>query len=453
MPLLSRVGSYTEASDTNNQAVTGIGFQPKVVIFLSNTIAASGAADGARMMIGAATSSTNRFVVYTLSGDAQTSSDVQRAMDNTKVNTFIDAALAVVDSSDFVSLDADGFTIDRVVNDSVGRVIDYFAIGGSTLTNVNIVQITSSTSLGSVGYTGAGFQPDAVILVSVGDTGTPPDTSTWAFMSIGIASSAADQAVSSWYARDGVTTMETEHSQATGSIYHLSFGGASVTAAALESFDADGFTLNWTDADDGLKQIWAICLKGGRYKVGEFLQRTTTGNSNITDVGFRPQALWLQSNADANNAIAAHAQMSLSVIDNSTTRKRALWLGDEDAVGDSDTKSYRETGQAIVIRSVADGTELGTADITGYRADGFRLNWSATDGTARRILYLAMGETSGTGQGGGGQGGGGGNGGGGGGGNGGGNPGGGGPPGGNGGGQNRFFNSTLRKRRKWFSGF
>src|SRR5437870_6193596 len=99
---------------TGNQAYTGIGFQGKLLIIESvnraDAAAHTGDAADACISLGAATSSTNRICMSGRSKDNLATSAVSNSRNDNLIIRLYDGA-ASLETADFVSFDADGFTI------------------------------------------------------------------------------------------------------------------------------------------------------------------------------------------------------------------------------------------------------------------------------------------------------------------------------------------------------
>lgn len=103
-----------------------------------------------------------------------------------------------------------------------------------------------STATGSVAYTGAGFKPTAIIIISGGNGATD-------YTSVGLADSSLSAGSTSHFGA-GV-------SYASSSIVTVGVSGTN-QQATVASFDSDGFTLSWTKngSPTGTVQFYAICL-------------------------------------------------------------------------------------------------------------------------------------------------------------------------------------------------
>jgi hypothetical protein len=395
MALSAKQGAFAMNTSTGNQSVTGVGFQPKVVLFFStgDTADATDTANGS-LYVGAAVSSSSRFANGNFgnktSGLTPPNARYKANFNDRCMCVFADV---VVDVIEFVSMDSDGFTVNITTSSATARVISYLAIGGADLTNVAIKQITAPASTGNQATTGVGFRPDAALFFSTtsdvvnsvegtGVTGLGSATfgaadgtnqNVNAFTSIGADSSRA-QAV------DKVVTSP------------IADGSGVYMRASLSSFDSDGFTLNWDTVLGDTRYVFVVCLKGGRYHAGAVDLATSTGNQAITGVGFTPVAL-LARHYNATSAsgriVAGIGECGFGGATGSSARGQA-W-----------TCSYASNTQrnyslASVLRQYTPGTPtaLVIADFVSFDSDGFTINQTTADGSAREILHFTMGSNA-----------------------------------------------------------
>jgi len=97
---------------TETQAITGLGFQPKIVLFWwgGSTATIDTVAGGTiNVGFGAAISSTSRFCVQNISIDAGASSDSQFSQNITEIMRAYTDVTTLDGILDFSSMDADGF--------------------------------------------------------------------------------------------------------------------------------------------------------------------------------------------------------------------------------------------------------------------------------------------------------------------------------------------------------
>ena len=167
------------------------------------------------------------------------------------LNNWEDDAYGFVDNNGIQATtpDAQGFTMDGKGTSAGDRTsVAHLCLQG---VRFRIRKFGTPTSAQSVGYTGYGFQPEALIGFSNDNIWGPRLERSPAAMGV---YAAVDGAVRSCWTEDanGVgTTSSSYRSDASNFIWLGTAGGASPTGteiATLTSLDSDGFTLNWTSA-------------------------------------------------------------------------------------------------------------------------------------------------------------------------------------------------------------
>ena len=112
MSLDAHVGQFGTGTGTSNIAITGVGFQPKVVLFWHADLTTVGSGAEGVQGFGAATSSTARFATAYMSRNALATARVNAYGHNAAVAVRFDPTAGELSGVlDFVSLDADGFTV------------------------------------------------------------------------------------------------------------------------------------------------------------------------------------------------------------------------------------------------------------------------------------------------------------------------------------------------------
>lgn len=123
-----KVGALTEKATDGGQAITGVGFVPKAVVFLSTGLTASsvpvdtGLVD---LMTGAATGPSERAV--TELGDSTTTGMAR--LSTTACISHLNNSATKVGTADFTSFDADGFTLNWQDTDGTARQTIFMALG------------------------------------------------------------------------------------------------------------------------------------------------------------------------------------------------------------------------------------------------------------------------------------------------------------------------------------
>jgi hypothetical protein len=390
---------------------TGLGFQPKaLIVFAASELHGSWELDynillGFSGGVGSdrSISTTSRDNVGTTVAK-RTSSETYIIRETNPSSPFSDYAQAKVNK-----FHGDGFELKwDLVPTGAGLSWDYIAIGGGDITNVKVDTITAAAATGSKVHNVVGFKADAIIflynrMISNSTTGN-------AGLGLGFAAvnplsnmTCNAQGALMGVSEDARDTSDTAVAQRTDKvIYQLDPSDTSAVdaEAEFEGFTHDGFVLNWTNLPaDSNDKFFYMAIKGGKFDVGKLDQQTSTPpvSQNIT-TGFTPKGLLLASfNNAAATGIQNHNRISFGATEG-TAYEVGIWTGDKDNEGTSATGTWTSgTGTSgKVIRLAVENifgnpTLKAEAELSGFDSDGFNLNWTTTDGTAREILYFAFG--------------------------------------------------------------
>lgn len=383
--LLAKAGSFTGTGSTGNQAVTGVGFQPKVVLFRYNMSAVDTSQADAIIGFGVGVSSSDRRVSGNYATD-NLSSSANAAWNQSSYCIYTPGGGS---RADLVSLDSDGFTINWVTSSQMA--VQYLALGGDAITHVKTGSAAAKTTTGNESYTGLGFQPTALIVWAGKFSTTPLDQSTNGSGLFGFATSSSERGFVAWRNQNGSNPQVAKHRQSTQRLLSTT---TNFTEADFVSFDSDGFTLNYTTAGGSADVFYYLALRGPQVKVSSFNQATSTGNQSITGAGFTPKAAIMASANDVsgnNDAAQAHARASFGWA-TGTSERASLWLGETDNV--SPTVAKRNLDRTKLIKMMTEGstpTVNAAADHVSFDSDGQTINWTTADGTARQIIVLWIG--------------------------------------------------------------
>ncbi|MFQ5779711.1 MAG: hypothetical protein ACE5HN_02850 [Nitrospiria bacterium] len=391
----TKYGSFTKATGAApvSQSITGVGFQPKGVIFFWTRQTAEGFASDLNAGVGFATGPANERAVSVtaLSGDNRNQTGRRRSESNMILLLSGGPFPTLIAQAELTSFDADGFTINWTTNDANAYLIHYIALGGD-ITNALAGTFTLTRTVGNQAVTGVGFQPDSIMTLW-GFT-EPVDTSVEdAAIGIGFARSATARGAMVYASPDNKDYFEKRWQQRTdAAILLLAPDDVPPTQDAivdLVSMDADGFTVNKSDDPKDPTPIFFLALKGGRHNVGAFNQPTVTGNQATTGVGFQPEQLILAGfNLAATQALSLGGAVSFGAAGSSTERG-GIWFQDSSDFDPIEANMYTATSDTLTL---ADGpsTVDARADFVQFDPDGFTLNWQTADATARQTLYWAV---------------------------------------------------------------
>ena len=396
MSLSASVGSFAVNTSTGNQAVTGVGFQPSMVLFFTPVAhTADGNAVHAFSAFGVGLSSTARRAIAHAQHDNQgTSVGGLSAATTRSVATIVGTGTETF-ALDFVSHDSDGFAVNVTTAPGSGRIVCFMAIGGTDLTNSAVRSITSPTATGNQAYTGVGFTPDCVVLFGVRTTAETIFTTSSIRYGIGWATSSTARGYSGSGDERSAGTSNTARKQRTDKCFALvnETGGVRIECD-LVSMDADGFTLNWSTVEASALYLYCLAIKGGQIKVGSFSMGTATGNEAVTGVGFQPVALmFLSADKVAGSVGAVDARQGIGFAVSSTSRAAAAY-GSTD--GQDFTIADTRLDRTRCLTLIQEGTPTVTDehDFVSMDSDGFTLNHLTASGTAKEVLYLALGGTA-----------------------------------------------------------
>lgn len=380
----SKVGTITSPVATGNQAISGLGFTPKVVILFGQQ-QSTGLASVHQFAVGVFDGTTQwSGSSYTLDGSNPWQTHPSDSLSHVYRQLQAPAA-AVHLAASFVSMDADGFTINWATVNAVQQRIMYLALAGSDL-QAKLGTFNVSTTVASQAITGVGFQPQCTLFFA----GTSNNSTTQQHVVLGAAMSSTNRwsnhfvnnSVTSAKQRQNTTLCAQRRGTADAVTYDIDF----------TSNNADGFTLDVEATGGGASiNVQYLCLRGVQLAIGAFNSVTGVASQGVTGVGFTPQALYLTGfGIAASTSQLANAKKSVGIAD-SGLLQRTFATRIEEGVAAAQTGHYRADDK---IWSTVDdsGAEALTSDaaLTSYDADGFTLNWTTNDGVAKQILYLAM---------------------------------------------------------------
>jgi hypothetical protein len=382
-------GSFVANTSTGNQAVSGVGFQPTAILFWGNKLTAAGYGTGSSLFMGAATSTTERWAIAVIGDDAAADSNTARR--NTAsacILSLISGAAAVDSQADLVSFDSDGFTINWSDAPASAWLIHFYALGGSDITDAKAGRITGDpVAAGDEAITDPGFQPDFVLLAT--DSGTNVDTSlVHLIFSLGMASGATARGAMAIHERDNVATSNSGSYQVSDKCQVIMPAADSIGRTSdLTSFDATGFTINRNNGD--AYSDFYLAIQGGQHKVGTETQKTSTGTKATTGVGFSPDGLFCFSTNLATSASINSTTAKVTIAAADGTNEGGSWNQHANGALTMDLDSRTYTDKAIGLSTQASTTDA-EADVSSFDSDGFTLDWTTADGTAREFIYWAV---------------------------------------------------------------
>src|SRR3989344_2728649 len=184
-------GTFYKKTSTGTQAVTGVGFTPKAIIFWATTQAVVGNANTNFTAYGFTAGSSSASV--SVWSDAAGTSNTGRKNSVTNAIQLQVAGGTNAGEATLSSFDADGFTLNWSPADGNGYIIHYYAIGGGG----NIAATTSKIFLDSTNaapsVSNLGFQPDMLFFLNMGWMTATSTATTTGKLGIGFGDTTATQ--------------------------------------------------------------------------------------------------------------------------------------------------------------------------------------------------------------------------------------------------------------------
>lgn len=394
MAVQTKVGSFSASTSTGNQSITGVGFQPKAIIFYGNSRANdTTVSPGLFSAIGVAVSSTQRWALNITGEDNLANSNTKRRSENDACYVLMDPVTgSVLREADFVSMDADGFTVNWVDTDATAHMINYFAIGGD-ITQAAAGKFQLNTATGNQSISGIGFQPDVVLLGSV--CGTTEGANDNALMSIGLCKSSGSQWVLAATSDDNSAAGRAWSSMRTDRCFTtIQIDGTLAEDAEFVSQDLDGFTINITDA--GLARwTYYLALKGGQHSVGSFISPSGNGGQTYSGIGHVPKGLMVASGIDTTTGIVNSIGQAIGFTSGVGAESEILTVD----VFDADPMNNFHELQRDQLIKWRDTTEtiIAEATLSGFASDQFSLSWTGVTVGSIRVLYWSLGDAPSTG--------------------------------------------------------
>jgi hypothetical protein len=387
------VGSFSANSGTGNQTVSGIvdaagnAFTPKAVMLITGYNTAAGFQDGWRFSFGL-TDGTTSAAISTY-GQDNTAGATVRTVVSTDFFRQSDTVPTILRQGAFVSFGSGEFTVNWTTA-SGNQTILFVAFGGADLD----AAVVSRRQDGVDTAVAPGFTPAAQIALGCASF-------LDLFLSVGFLGNedgSMGQGTSMPVWNSGSNPTQAARTQRTDRL----FAAPNTTGSAVQTLgglDAIGTFFEVLNVDSKVLQK-NLLLGGIAAKCGSLLQPAATGTQAVSGVGFEPKAVFfitIGNTALTGTTLANDAQLCLGVADR--TRQGYVVSGSTDNVATSVCVSKYDTSKVIAAftpnATAASTTTEAEASVQSIDADGFTLNWTTADATAREVVWLALGDASG----------------------------------------------------------
>lgn len=401
MALETKAGYMSLTSGSSGSvAVTGIGFQPKLVIFFPTRRTSLGAGSTANQSMGASTGSGNNFTAFCVRDeDGQSTSDSGRTWSNSHCILSYNQSSDTVDySATMTSLDSDGFTVNFDDAPGGNRICGYLCIGGSDVSAVEVgsYQLDSSKTAGQtqdITLSGA-FQPTGLILASAYSDSSSETAETDANMGFGFTDFTSQYGIT-MYGDDNQSTSECNHATSdTSAIIRINATGSLTDSVKVDSALSDGFRLEYVDDVAADYYGIYIAIKGPQFHAGDYDSKTSTGTitSETSACGFQPQALMIfTDNTGVYNPNPNYKQ-SIGITTGATENWCTSISGDD---GESTTDTGSLSASKCLQNIDKDNNIIGEQELDSFTANGFEIDQTDADSNGPvNCTYLAIGPAS-----------------------------------------------------------
>ena len=257
----------------------------------------------------------------------------------------------------------------------------------------------SETSTSTEVVTGVGFRPKALFVFG-NELATGTEVNALLTMGVAVSDGAAgveNQSCVSMFAIDGAGTSDTRRCVDDGKIIRTGTTGpnANRETATLNSFDADGFTVQFTVASSGAETYHYLAL-GGDDITGTHLEDmsspTSTGSVTV-ETGFRPSCLLAIGAGKPSDGFANTSNSSIGfATGTSTDQNMVAAVYSRDNQGTSSTSKYMRSSHLAALVNASNDFELG--ELSHLNEGGYSVNFSTAYSTAYLWPILAIGGIS-----------------------------------------------------------
>lgn len=388
---------FTCNTTTGNQTIaSGLGFTPKGYIIWSvlNTANATFAQDF-RMFMGFSDGTTTRSLCMV--SDVGTDSDTGTLVSNDfRINSLSNPTTTTDAIASHSSFGSGTITINW--SDAPGAAYKMYGIafGGADVSCEVKGFTTGTTTTGNQSYTTTMSNPKFGLFLIPDTTATLPNLAAHGVFSIGAALSTTKRALSSVVSENGLPDSDTwrllDDTVCVGTLARAD--GTISWKADFVSWDANGFTLNYTDAPPSVNEhFFGFFLKGANFDLGVLSKRTSTGDSvvNPSSVGTLKGIMMFSNNTTKATTVGSHARLSIGAASGTAT-EGGVWAGNGDASSINDGDQRSEDANILIIATETASTIEAIANISAMGENTFTLSYTTCTTLAADIIWWVIGE-------------------------------------------------------------
>lgn len=269
------------------------------------------------------------------------------------------------------------------------------------LSNVDLLT-TQITSTGVNNITSVGFQPHLIMCLSAGTSSLSNGSTNVVpngFFHTGFchvdSTDTITQFCSTLFDRDVVSTTEVSQIIRNNAIASQVANNAEQYYGSVEDPDFQGFSVNFTANPNDYFTFLSIQVDDADdIDIGIIDTPTSTGITSTYSTGFQPNALLLlQTSLQTVNSIFTSGSNigGFGFGFHDGTDETCSCTATQDNVGTSNTQINSSDANIMQLYE-GDNTLMFEGTFDTYQSDGFRLNFTTTDATARKFGYVAFKE-------------------------------------------------------------
>jgi hypothetical protein len=394
------VGCFMTGTGTSDLPVTGVGFQPKAIIFTGVQIQTSPSCTGdlaeqsvSRQFLGFSSGAgENVCCAWTTSGSVG-NNDVESAHEDSWSIMFYHASGTLKGKARVKSFDSDGFTIEFDTAFDPAAAIQYLALSDTVAEEAHADVLSSSGSIGTQDFTDPGFEPNVVLFSSVGLYDTSSIVNHFVRM-FGFMDADGNEGVMLDCCEGGGDR-----------VYHYMYDGECVAfsndgtssikvRAEFSAMLSNGFRLNFLEDSAGSRMVIYLALKLKNYASGND-QFETTATTIEVDMGFPPQAVMVVSGSltsfnTQDTMTYGTVQQSIGFAEGVSDRRVAHMFSPRDDYTPRLPRMHQRDS-AIALQTTFSDTPNGIMDIDSFDADSVTFVMDDAADDALIFFYIGFG--------------------------------------------------------------
>ena len=343
LDIRASVGTSTSPTSTGTKAVTGVGFEPKVVIPFGVPNTSSGAVGTSLGGLGCS-DGTNQAAISLGSANGITTSQTFRRHTNAKSFTWTVNSSTVGEEAALSSFDSDGFTLNWTTASATAYILNHIALGGADL-EVSLTQHQMNGTNGDESFAHGltGGAPTGVLFFSACISTAPPGTSATLYNSLG-AWSSSSQFGAAIYSNNGVATTNTRRALFNNAVLPWT-GPSMLRSMGVASVDATNVNVTYpVTTNSSQLQFWMLALRGAKCQTGTFDCNGSTTPLTIDCTGITPKLfmpVFVPDGVDSPNVVSTHGYFAMGASDG--TNNVSCGITDRSSVTTTNARRFQSS--------------------------------------------------------------------------------------------------------------